>query len=136
MAGEAPREAAASSVSRSSSARTGWTERTQKGRVTKARASMMPIRVPATLTPKGLSGPYRVSRVRPATTVGRAKGRSMTRARRTRLPRKSSRTSTQAMTSPASELKMATASEHKKVSLRAATASGWMTAARTSPARC
>ena len=54
---EAPREAAASSVSRSSSASTGWTERTEKGRVTKARAKRMPIRVPATLTPKGLPGP-------------------------------------------------------------------------------
>ena len=53
----APSEAAASSVSASSSARTGWTLRTQKGRVTKASAAAMPRRVPARLTWNGLSGP-------------------------------------------------------------------------------
>ena len=53
---------------------------------------------------------YRVSRVRPATMVGRAKGRSMT-ALTTALPRNSSLTSTQAMTSPATALKAATASD-------------------------
>ena len=53
----APRDAAASSVSRSSSASTGWTDRTQKGSVTKARAMRMPIRESATLMPKGLPGP-------------------------------------------------------------------------------
>ena len=78
---------------------------------------------------KGLSGPYRLSSVRPATMVGRAKGRSMTALTR-RLPMKSSRTSTQAITTPASELNRATPREHNSVNLRAATASGWLTAAQ------
>ena len=42
----APREAAASSVSASSSASTGWTLRTQKGSVTKSSAAPTPSRVP------------------------------------------------------------------------------------------
>ena len=87
----------------------------------------MPTRVSATLRWNGLFGPYRVSRVSPATTVGRAKGRSMM-AFTNCLPGNSSRTSTQAMTRPANELKAATASEQIRVSLRAATASGWLTA--------
>ena len=55
--GDAPSEAAASSVSASSSASTGWTLRTQKGRVTKSSAAATPSRVPARLTWKGLSAP-------------------------------------------------------------------------------
>ena len=128
----APSEAAASSVSVSSSASTGCTERTQKGSVTKARASRMPIRVPATFTPNGLSGPYKASRVRPATTVGRAKGRS-TRAPTSRLPTKSSRTSTQAMINPATEFTAATPRAEKKVSFKAATDSGSLTAVQKAP---
>ena len=53
----APRDEAASSVSASSSASTGWTLRTQKGSVTKASAHAMPRRVPARLTWNGLFGP-------------------------------------------------------------------------------
>ena len=64
--------------------------------------------------------------------VGRAKGRSMM-ALTMRLPRNSSRTRTQAMKRPATELKTATPNEHKRVSLRAATASGWLTAVQNAP---
>ena len=53
----APREAAASSISASSSASTGWTLRTQKGRVTKSSATATPSRVPARSTWNGLSTP-------------------------------------------------------------------------------
>ena len=53
----APREAAASSVSASSSASTGWTLRTQKGRVTNSSATATPRRVPARSTCSGLSTP-------------------------------------------------------------------------------
>ena len=102
---------------------TGWTVLTEKGKVTKARARTMATRVPATLTPKGLLGPYRLSSVRPATTVGRAKGRSMT-ALTTRFPANSSRTITQAMSSPARALNTATMSEQTTVSSRAARDSG------------
>ena len=42
---DAPRDAAASSTSRSSSIRTGWTERTTNGSVTKASATTRPHRV-------------------------------------------------------------------------------------------
>ena len=53
----APREAAASSTSASSSASTGWTLRTQKGSVTKSSAAATPSRVPARSTWSGLSTP-------------------------------------------------------------------------------
>ena len=54
---EAPRDAAASSTSRSSSMSTGCTERTTKGSVTKARATASPQRVALRCTPIGLFGP-------------------------------------------------------------------------------
>ena len=46
----------------------------------------------------------------------------------TRLPGNSSRTSTQAITNPATELKAATTSEQIRVSFKAASASGWVAA--------
>ena len=57
--------------------------------------------------PTGLFGPYRASSVSPATIVGSANGRSMS-ALTKRLPRNSSRTSTQAMTVPITALIAAT----------------------------
>ena len=119
----APREAAASSVSASSSASTGWTLRTQKGRVTKssaaadAEAGARQVDVEAGCRRRRAS-----SSVRPATIVGSAKGRSMT-ALTSALPRKSSRTSTKAMARPATELTTATMAETASVSSSAATAS-------------
>ena len=59
--------------------------------------------------------------------VGSAKGRSMS-ALTNALPRKSSRTSTKAMASPATELTTATMAAATSVSSSAATASGWVTA--------
>ena len=87
----------------------------------------IPRRVPARLMWNGLLGPYRASRVSPATTVGSAKGRSMTALTKA-LPLNSSRTSTKAMASPAMELTMATIRAATSVSSRAATASGVVTA--------
>ena len=49
------------------------------------------------------------------------------------LPRKSSRTSTQAMAKPATELTTATAKAIPSVSSSAATASGWVMAAQNAP---
>ena len=60
--------------------------------------------------PNGLSGPYRASSVSPATTVGSAKGRSIS-ALMTLLPGNSSRTSTQATTVPITAPIAATAIE-------------------------
>ncbi len=54
---DAPSEAAASSISVSSSSRTGWTVRTTNGSVTNSRASRIAQRVKATLTPAGDFGP-------------------------------------------------------------------------------
>jgi hypothetical protein len=48
VSGPAPSDAAASSISRSSSISTGCTERITNGRVTKSRAMTTPIRVKAT----------------------------------------------------------------------------------------
>ncbi len=59
--------------------------------------------------------------MRPATIVGSAKGRSMT-AFTARLPRKSSRTSTQAIRVPITTLMPVTSSEMPSVKRRAATA--------------
>src|SRR4029453_5037870 len=81
------------------------------------------------LTPTGLLAPYRASRVIPATIVGRAKGRSI-RALTSRLPGKSSRTRTQAMTVPMATFQPATSSETARVRRSAATAWGWVAAAQ------
>ena len=64
--------------------------------------------------------------------VGSAKGRSMT-ALTSALPRKSSRTSTNAMASPATELMTATIADAASVSSSAATAPGWVTALQKAP---
>jgi hypothetical protein len=68
-----------------------------------------------------------VSRVSPATTVGRAKGRSISELTMP-LPQKESRTSTQAIRVPNTALMRATSSAAPRVSLSAATASGAVTA--------
>ena len=70
VTGPAPSEAAASSISRSSSSSTGCTERTTNGSVTNSSASRTPARVKATSMPTGPFGPYRASSVSPATIVG------------------------------------------------------------------
>src|SRR5919106_237653 len=66
------------------------------------------------------------SRVRPATIVGSAKGRSMS-AFTTLFPRKSSRTSTQAIIVPVTAFTATTKSDAAKVSFSAATAVGEVT---------
>ena len=55
--GRAPSDAAASSISRSSSISTGCTERITNGSVTNSSASSTAVWVSATLTPIGLPGP-------------------------------------------------------------------------------
>ena len=120
---DAPSEAAASSMSRSSSSSTGWTERTTNGNVMKSSAKTMPACEYATLTLKGLRGPYSARSVKPATIVGRAKGRSMS-ALMTGLPGKSSRTRTQAMSVPIRALMTTTRSDRVKVRRSAGAAPG------------
>jgi len=61
--------------------------------------------------------------VRPATIVGRAKGRSIT-ALTNAFPRKESRTSTQAISVPATALTATTTRDVKKLSLSDATDDG------------
>src|SRR4051794_34161195 len=82
--------------------------------------------------PIGCLGPYSASRVRPATIVGSAKGRSIS-AFTAPLPRKSSRTSTQAISVPVTALIATTISETISVSLNAATAWGPVTTSQNSP---
>ena len=55
--GPAPSDAAACSISRSSSSSTGWTARTTNGSVTSSSATTMPAFVKAMLTPVGPRGP-------------------------------------------------------------------------------
>jgi hypothetical protein len=57
VSGPAPSDAAACSISRSSSIRTGCTERTTNDSVTNSSASATPTRVNAMLTPSGPFGP-------------------------------------------------------------------------------
>src|SRR5437870_4528550 len=83
-------------------------------------------------TPTGLRGPYSASRVRPATIVGSANGRSMI-AFTIPIPRKRSRTSTHAISIPVTALIATTITEMTIVSLSAANASGLETA-RQKPA--
>src|SRR4051812_25503268 len=73
--------------------------------------------------PSGLLVPYSDTSTRPATTVGRAKGRSMS-VSMIRLPGKVSRTSSQAMSVPITALMMPTISEATTVSLMVERASG------------
>src|SRR3954452_24973956 len=129
VAPEAPSEAAASSISRSSSSSTGCTARTEKGSVTNRSARTIAARVPTTLMPAGLLGPKSPRSVIPATIVGSAKGRSMS-ALTTRLPGNWSRTRTQATSVPATALSAATPIEQASVSFSAATAGGAVTASQ------
>lgn len=96
---DAPSDIAASSTSRSSSSRTGWTVRTTNGSVTNATATAIAMRVWAMSIPIGLVGPYSESRTRPATIVGSANGMSIKTSSAAR-PAKWSRTSTQAINVP------------------------------------
>src|SRR5439155_11697681 len=96
--------------------------RTNNGSVTKSSESPMPKRWYERSTATGLRGPYRTRRVTPATIVGRAKGRSMAALTRA-WPRKSSRTSTQAIRVPTTALIPATTRETTRVSLSAEDAS-------------
>src|SRR6478735_6828177 len=118
---EAPSDAAACSISRSSSRTTGCTDRTTNGSVTNSSASRIAQRVPMTFTPTGDVGPASASRMMPTTTVGSAKGRSMS-ALTTPLPRKRSRASTHAVMVPRTALNADTPSEIHSVSTRADTA--------------
>ena len=77
--------------------------------------------------PTGPRGPYSASSVRPATIVGSANGRSISELTML-LPRKSSRTSTQAISVPMTALIAATMNEAISVSFSAATACSLVTA--------
>jgi hypothetical protein len=77
----------------------------------------------AALIPNGLSGPYRVRSVRPATIVGSANGRSISELT-IALPRNSSRTSIHAITVPITMLTATTISEQATVSFRVDVACG------------
>ena len=99
----APSDAAASSISLSSSISTGCTVRTTNGSVTNSSAASTPARVYAMFTWSPLVGPYSARSVRPATIVGSANGRSMTELT-SFLPRKSSRTSVHASAVPKNAL--------------------------------
>src|SRR3954453_6224260 len=81
--------------------------------------------------PTGCFGPYSASSVRPATIVGSANGRSI-RAFTAPLPRKSSRTSTQAISVPVTGLITTTISDVMNVSFRAASACGLVTTSKNS----
>ena len=120
---EEPSDAAASSTSRSSSIRTGCTERTTNGNVTNSSASTTAARVNARWTPNGLSGPYSAISVSPATIVGSANGRSI-RELTNRLPGNRSRTRTQAISVPITAPIAATSSEATSVTASALSAVG------------
>src|SRR6478736_2556354 len=111
----APSDAAASSISRSSSLTTGCTERTTNGSVTKASASMIAHTVAIAWMPTGDVGTYSASRMIPTTIVGSANGRSMI-VLMNPLPRKSSRTSTQAVSVPRTALNPAISSAVHRLS--------------------
>ena len=115
--GDAPSDAAAASMSRSSSINTGCTVRTTNGSVTNSSATVIAVRVNAMLTCAGLRGPYKLSSTTPATIVGNANGKSMNSST-TLLPGKSSRTSTHAMIVPITRLKSATPAEIVKRELQ------------------
>src|SRR3984957_20356804 len=127
---DAPRLAAASSASRSTSSSTGWTERTTNGSVTNRRATNTIARVYARWMPNGLPGPYSASSVRPATIVGSANGRSIS-ALMIRLPGKSSRTRTHATIVPITAPTSATTTDTPRVTPSARTASVLLTDAQS-----
>ena len=103
VSGLAPSEAAASSASGSSCSNTGCTARTTNGNVTNKNASATAGRWLAMSMPIGVCGPYSDSSTNPATIVGSANGMSINTSS-TRLPTKSSRTSTQAIRVPITTL--------------------------------
>mmetsp|Transcript_21 Transcript_21/g.48 ORF Transcript_21/g.48 Transcript_21/m.48 type:complete len:201 (+) Transcript_21:454-1056(+) len=118
--GEAPKVQAASSSSTCISWITGCMVRTTKGKDTNTMARATPKRVKTTempmlssKRPKMASSLYTVARVRPATEVGSAKGRS-TAASIHFLPGNSYLTSTQASRNPNTALITAAASAHEK----------------------
>ena len=111
----APSEAAASSMSRSISISSGCTARTTKGRVTKQRATTIAARESAMSIPTGLLLPQSSIRIRLATIVGSAKGRSMI-ALTIDLPGKLSRTRSQATIVPKTALIATTISEQTRIS--------------------
>src|SRR3954451_6796127 len=82
--------------------------------------------------PIGGFGPYSASSVRPATIVGSANGRSIS-AFTTPLPRKSSRTSTHAISVPVTAFIATTMSEVIRVSLNAAIDCGVVTTSKNLP---
>src|SRR3954469_15060548 len=82
--------------------------------------------------PIGCFGPYSARSVRPATIVGRANGRSI-RAFTKPLPRKSSRTSTQAISVPVIALIATTMTEVISVSFSAARDCGEVTTSANLP---
>ncbi len=77
--------------------------------------------------PTGLFGPYSASSTTLATIVGSANGRSIT-ASTSRLPGKSSRTNTQATSSPKNTLMTVTAAEMVSVTRNESSADGDVTA--------
>ena len=111
----APSEAAASSMSLSISISSGCTARTTKGRVTKQRATTIAVRVSAKSIPTGEFFPQSWIRMRLATIVGSAKGRSMI-ALTIDLPGKLSRTRSQATIVPKTALIATTISEQTRIS--------------------
>src|SRR5699024_4008644 len=120
------------SASRDWAASTGWTARTTNGNVTNATAAHTPQKVCCSSRPTGLDGPYRASSTIEATMVGSANGRSMA-VSITRLPGKSSRTSTQAITVPITALTPVTASATARVTPSADSAAGAVTASTNPP---
>ena len=110
--------------------RTGWTARTTNGRVTNASATARPA-VVALVDPDRAVGTVERHSTMLATMVGRAKGRSI-RALTRLLPRKSSRTRTQATRVPMT-LTRATTADVLSVTRRAARAAGAVTASQNSP---
>mmetsp|Transcript_22786 Transcript_22786/g.57952 ORF Transcript_22786/g.57952 Transcript_22786/m.57952 type:complete len:238 (-) Transcript_22786:495-1208(-) len=128
--GVAPRVYAASSTSACISWMTGCMVRTTKGKDTNTMAMATPKRVNTTGSPTAsrkrpstVSSLYTVARVRPATDVGRAKGRSTAASIHLR-PGKSYLTSTHASRKPKTALTAAAASAHEKDTKYACTATG------------
>ena len=117
----APSDRAASSISVSSSSSTGCTVRTTNGSVTNSSASMIGGARARDVDPDRRARPVERDQRQPATIVGSANGRSMI-ALTTFLPRKSSRTSTQAMIVPVTALIPATISAATRLSSSAETA--------------
>ena len=131
---EAPRDAAASSMSRSSSSSTGWTERTTKGSVTNSSARRMRGQgVGDVDAERALRAVQRQER-QPGDDGGQRE-RQVDEGVDDALPGKSSRTSTHAMSVPMTALMSTTTNEAMNVSWMAASACGLVMALRTGRAR-